>query len=423
MTCEFENMLRLAALGASGNIGEVPDENMDWDKVLKYAKIHKVEHLLACAIKRHDYLSCPDEIKIPLLCESRKVVFSNALHKSAILQLLRDMDEEGIHAILLKGYAIADCYEVPESRLSGDADIWIDVKDEERATLFMRRQGFSVEERWKTGHHSVCHHDLLGCVELHVSLYDELIEEVWFRNKEGAEYIIEEKLTVNSADGKYYTLGYTDHFIFLVLHMIKHFILSGLTVQMMLDVALFLRKHKAHINTDRVWEIICALSYGKLLNCILWAMVQFGGFSPDDFPGLSAEVPEPMIRVLDDLENGGWMGSVNKTNREEGWFEYNRQIMLSSMPVWKYWLYMLKWKYVTVVFPPLSSLETKYPYLKRRPYLLPCAWTHRFFVRGFRAVRKGALREAIVLNESNMNAQGKDRVKLFCDLDMISSKL
>lgn len=422
MTREFQQMLQLAAIGATGHSIEVDCTDIDWEKVIAIAKKQKVDCYVAYALKNNKDLPCPSEIRDPLIKESRSLVFSNALHRSAIIQLLEEMESAGIHAVLLKGYAISDCYALPESRTSSDADIWIDPKDEDRACEFMKKQGFTVNPRWKNGHHAVCNHPALGCVELHVILYDEIVEDVWFGKMDGSEYISESHMLVESEDGKYYSLGYTDHFIFLVLHMIKHFILSGLTLQMMLDVALYFKKYAGKIDANRVWNTITSLRYDQLFNCILWAMIQYCGFSTVGFPGVSSEVPEQVETILNDLEEGGWMGYADKEEREEGWKEYNRQILAKNKSKLRYWMYMLQWNmslYMNALFPKKYVLAVRYPYILKHPILLPYAWLHRLLFRGSRAVKKGALANYIVFNVQKAGATGKERVRMFQSLNML----
>ena len=168
MTREFQQMLQLAAIGATGHSIDVDCTDIDWKKVIEVAKRQKVDCYLAYALKNNKNLPCPAEIRDPLIKEARTLVFSNAMHRSAIIQLLEEMEAAGIHAVLLKGYAICDCYALPVSRTSSDTDIWVDPKDEDRACDFMKKQGFTIEPRWKNGHHAVCYHPALGCVELHV---------------------------------------------------------------------------------------------------------------------------------------------------------------------------------------------------------------------------------------------------------------
>lgn len=422
MTQEFRQMLQLAAIGATEHSIEVDCTDIDWKKVIAVAKKQKVDCYVAYALKNNKDLPCPAEIRDPLIKEARSLVFSNALHRSAIIKLMEEMEAAGIHAVLLKGYAICDCYALPESRTSSDADIWVDPKDEDRACEFMRKQGFTVDPRWKNGHHAVCHHPALGCVELHVILYDEIVEDVWFGKMDGSEYVRDSHMLIESEDGKYYTLGYTDHFIFLALHMIKHFILSGLTLQMMLDVALYFKKHAEKIDTDRVWNTISSLHYDKLFNCILWAMVQYCGFSKTDFPGICSEASEQVETILDDLEEGGWMGYADKAAREDGWKEYNRQILMKNKSKLQYWLYMLRWNmglYMKALFPTKQALAVRYPYILKHPFLLPYAWLHRLIFRGSKAVKNGALTNYIVSDEQHTSSTGKERIKMFQNLNML----
>lgn len=422
MTREFQQMLQLAAIGTTGHSIDVDCTNIDWKKVIAVAKKQKVDCYVAYVLKNNKDLPCPAEIRDRLIKEARNLVFSNALHRSAIVQLLEEMEAVGIHAVLLKGYAICDCYALPESRTSSDADIWVDPKDEDRACEFMRKQGFTVDPRWKNGHHAVCNHPALGCVELHVILYDEIVEDVWFGKMDGSEYVREPHMLVESEDGKYYTLGYTDHFIFLALHMIKHFILSGLTLQMMLDVALYFKKHAGRIDVDRVWNTVKSLHYDKLFNCILWAMVQYCGFSKTDFPGICSEASEQVETILDDLEEGGWMGYADKAAREDGWKEYNRQILMKNKSKLQYWLYMLRWNmglYMKALFPTKQALAVRYPYILKHPFLIPYVWFHRLIFRGGKAVKNGALTNYIVSDEQNASATGKERIQMFQNLNML----
>ena len=415
-------MLQLAAMGATGQFWDLDCANIDWKKVVDFAKTQKVSGYIAQALKSSRGILCPDEIRNLLIQNARTRMFANAINRSAIVQLLEAMEAVGIHAVLLKGYAVADCYAVPESRTSSDADIWVAPEDEERACEFMKQHGFSVEPRWKNGHHAVCHHPRFGCVELHIILYDEIVEDVWFGKMDGSEFVAEPHQQIQSDDGKYFTLGYTDHFIFLALHMVKHFIISGLTIQMMLDVALYFKKHKAKIDIERFWNTINSLHYDSLLNSILWAMVKYCGFTKDDLPGICQDMPGQVDEILNDLEDGGWMGYANKEAREVGWHEYNRQMMLKNKSDFQYLIYMIKWKwpqYVSALFPNRKTLAQRYPYVQKHIWLIPVAWLHRLFFRGIGLVRRGVLTNQMVMDETQINESAQKRVELFRKLNMI----
>lgn len=422
MTHEFEQMLQLAALGATGHPVCVAGEGVDWTKLIDIARRQKAEYYLFYALKQNKDLLCPDEVRKSAQKEIRALMVSNALHKSAIVQLLNDMEAAGIHAVLLKGYALSDCYVRPECRICGDVDLLIAPEDEEQACEFMRQHGFAVEPRWKNGHHAVCYHEMLGCVELHVMLYDEIVEDVWHVGL-GVEHFVEEAhVKLETEDGSYYTLGFTDHFLFVVLHMIKHFLESGLSLQMIFDVGLFFKKHANEIDSIRFWKTVKALKYEKLVNCVLWVLIQYCGFKTEDFPGVSEEKPEELEDLLLDMEAGGWMGCENKNARIEGWNAYNRQLLMNGKSEFQYLLYMIRWKiglYWNAAFPSFDKLAEKYPVVRKHKLLLPAVWVYRLFAAGSRAVKKGALTSYIVFDEEQISDPAKGRVELFRKMDMM----
>lgn len=422
MTQEFLQVLQLTAMGATGQPASIAGTEIDWKTLLAIAGKQKVAGYIAHALKMAPGLRCPPEIRDPLIRHARALALSNAVQRGAVLQLLGEMETAGIHAVLLKGYAIADCYAVPESRRSADTDIWVAPEDEDAACSFMKAHGFTVDPRWKSGHHAVCHHPRLGCVEVHVLLYDEIVEDIWFGRMDGSEFVTEPHRFIASEDGHYYTLGHTDHIIFLALHMIKHFIISGLTVQMMMDVGLYFRAHMAEIDVGRFWDTIRSLQYDKLMSCILWTLIQYGGFGEKDFPGIAALDTNLINSFLTDLERGGWMGHNDKEAREKGWQEYNRQKMLKSRGNLSYLIHMGFWKLGmlgTVLFPPVHKLRQKFPYLNRWPVLLPVAWLHRLVFRGGKAVRNGELTNGMVLDPEKIGSAAKERIGLFRELEML----
>lgn len=422
MTNEFKALMRLAGAAAQGKaISDLPD-NLDWAKLEKLANEQGIQALLGYALRLSPGLGCPEELRERLVSQMRQLAFSNNAWKSSILRLLQQMNDAGIPARLIKGYAVADCYAVPDCRVSGDTDLLIDPKDEKRACAFMKENGFSVEQRWTNGHHDVCQHPQLGCVELHVMLYDEIVEDVWFGRMDGREFLCEPTMEVSAQDGCYHTLGYTDHMIFLMLHSIKHFIQTGMSLQMMLDVALFFVHHADQINSSRFWRTMESLKYGTAAQNILWAMVQYGGMDAASIPGLGEAHSEQVDMILEDLENGGWLGKMDENARAEGWYEYNHQLLMKNRSKAQYLRFMLRWKmdiYLKALFPSRKALAIRYPCVQKSVLFIPLVWLHRLLFRGSRAVKKGALTAYIVTDEKKVGALAQERVQMFKRLGMM----
>lgn len=422
VTREFKALMQLVGAAAQGRmVSELPDD-LDWAKIERLANEQAVQTLLGYALRLSAGLRCPDDLRKRLVSQMRQAAFSNRAWKESILRLIGKMNGAGIPVLLIKGYAVADCYAAPDCRMSGDTDVLIDPKDERRACAFMKSQGFSVEHRWVNGHHDVCNHPQLGCVELHVMLYDEIVEDVWFDRMDGREFVSEPAIEVATQDGSYRTLGYTDHMIFLMLHLIKHFIMTGMSLRMMLDIALFFCRYADKIDSVRFWNTMQDLKYETIAQNILWAAVQYCGVEATMIPGLLDDCPTQVEMILDDLEHGGWLGEMDKEAREEGWYEYNRQRLIENGGKVHYWRYMLWWKmgmYINALFPSRNKLEEQYPCVKKSAFLIPLVWLHRLIFKGSRAVKNGALSTYLVTDEKEIADLGQMRVKMFKTLGML----
>lgn len=422
MTNEFKALMQLVGAAAQGKALQKLPDDLDWARIERLANEQAVQTLLGYALRLSPALDCPAELRESLVLQMRQEAFSNHAWKHSTLQLLAEMNAAGIPALLIKGYALADCYAAPDCRMSGDTDLLIEPKNEKRACAFMKANGFAVERRWTNGHHDVCHHPRLGCMELHVMLYDEIVEDVWFGRMDGREFVSEPAIEVATQDGSYRTLGYTDHMIFLMLHLIKHFIMTGMSLRMMLDVALFFSHHAERIDSARFWKMMESLKYGTIAQSILWAMVRYCGIDATSIPGLCEACPEQVDMILDDLENGGWLGKIDEKAREEGWYEYNRQLLMKNRSKSQYLLFMLRWKtgaYLKALFPSRKTLAIRYPCVQKSVIVIPFVWVHRLIFRGSRAVKKGALTTYIVTDEKKIGASAQERVQMFKNLGMM----
>lgn len=422
MTNEFKALMQLVGAAAQGKALQKLPDDLDWARIERLANEQAVQTLLGYAPRLSPALDCPAELRESLVSQMRQEAFSNHAWKHSTLQLLAEMNAAGIPALLIKGYAVADCYAAPDCRMSGDTDLLIEPKNEKRACAFMKANGFAVEHRWTNGHHDVCRHPQLGCVELHVMLYDEIVEDVWFGRMDGREFVSESAIEVATQDGSYRTLGYTDHMIFLMLHLIKHFIMTGMSLRMMLDVALFFSHNAERIDSVRFWKTMESLKYGTIAQSILWAMVCYCGIDQTSLPGLCGDCPESVEMILDDLESGGWLGKIDEKAREEGWYEYNRQLLMKNRSKAQYLLFMLRWKigaYLKALFPSRKTLAIRYPCVQKSALLIPLVWLHRLIFRGSRAVKKGALTTYIITDEKKIGTSAQERVQMFKNLGMM----
>jgi len=422
MTDEFKYLIHLLSAAATGNNACKPDKPPDWHRLIKIAEKQNILPLIGFAVNHFAGLGCPADLCGRVTADLKILAVRNYIRRYRVSELLGDMEKAGIHYVLIKGYAVADYYFAPECRVSADTDILINPADEHRACSFLAGRGFAIRGRGKNGHHSVCIHPDMGMIELHVRLFDKIVEDVWF-DKVNRYQLIQEPFIRLRIDMVYCrTLGHTDHMIYLAMHMAKHFITSGLSLSMIMDIAVYFKTNQRLIDTGRFWRTLSRLKYSGLINCILTAAITYMHFETDDFPGICTYDERAVDMLMTDLEVGGWLGKNDKRAREDGWHEYNRRKLLKGQKSSYYNYYMCRWmlgEFCYEFFPSRQQLIKRYPYLQHKPWLFPSAWVHRVFIRGLTGLFRGDASRRFVTGEEGLSKAGRDRIQMFQMLKMM----
>ena len=414
----FYHLLSLATMGATGK--KVAITNVDWPAVVKLAQEQVILPLIGISLVNNEGVNCPEDIRCNLIDVARSQSSINLVRKQRIVNMLHEMEQTQLYPLLIKGYAVGDCYAYPESRGSNDTDILIFPEQEDAVCEFLRNKGFRVNQRGKTSHHAIAQHPKLGMVEVHIQLYAELMQEVWFQACKSETQIKEKTIQVASDTMHYSSLGHTDHLIFLTLHTIKHFIISGMGIRMMLDIAMYFSRHKDEIDVVRYWHVMKELKYTEFINCVLWSLIETGCINSTEFPGIGPKRPVEIQKLLYDLEFSGHMGI--KESWFEGSYEYNRHILMQRKNLRQYRAYMLRMKIRDAyrhMFPDKAELCRIYPIIGRLGWLAPFARTHRMFTYPIHKITSGELKKQLRSSSTHMPEEAKRRVELFKSLGMI----
>ena len=413
------DLISIAAAGAKGKTTQIAVGQ--WSEILSLSLEHNVISLLACTLLHANEEECPDHIRGGTLAMLRGRSSENAIRQQRIMALLNELNNAGVSVKLLKGHSLARYYAYPESRDAVDTDIWIGAADEQKVYDLLEKRGFQIVERSLTSHHGICQHRKYGKIEVHVRLYDEIVETVWFSGSE-ERFVKDRCEIVKTPDGQYCTLGPTDQLVFLTLHMVKHFIDGGLSIRMMLDLALHCEHNKRQLDYQRYWRILSQLHYADFVNAVLWILIIHGKFSEDIFEGIGIYNDRQVKLVLRDLATGGYMGKNEAELRYESAMEYNRQRLISDKTGLYYVAYMLAWKIRSgykLMFSSPRRLLSKYSFLQKLPFLFPVIWLYQFISFPVCKIRNGVLKRDIRNQAAVQNDGVEQRVEMFKQLEML----
>lgn len=416
----MQTVLSLYALGAAGNSCKISYRDFDLATVMKHASEQGIWQSVFAGIKdavKNGDIIIPED-KIPLFEGFNKQLIINCLQRQqrweAVKSIIAKIEENGIKCCVLKGETLAVLYKNPECRASGDVDLLIDESGEAKALEILRENGFEVEIRAKSGNHDECFHPELGALELHVSLYYDIMQDVWFDNQEMMQEPLRNMGDINA-------LGITDGYIYTLLHAVKHFLSNGLCVKQIMDVLLYEKAYKNEIDFKRVSDLLVHLKYKSFSDSLKSFGVKYFGFSDADF--YEFKYDEALAeKILNDVFEGGLFGK--KEERSE-FFEIYNAYRFSTFKKGDFNAFMTAWRRKNVLKSMSFSWENmkiRYPYVLKKPYLLPLAWVNHVFV----IVKTGLKRFRLVKQSLHYTApEGEDtaviekRISLFREFDMI----
>ena len=432
MTKEFLLLIRLFSVSARGVPvdGGLLSEFMTTDGKLDSQTVGRV---MALAISQKCFemadIALQDIfVKSGLADEARKSlkrvklqIMSSAAVTQGIYELTRALEEKGIEAKLLKGMSLSHLYAVPECRTSCDTDILIPKKKEKEAYGVFEKLGYAVTPRTKYSHHATCTHPNVGTVELHTDLFFERINDVIFDNSDYDDEIASSVSEFEINAVRFKTLGITENLIYVMFHMIQHFIRSGTSIRQLYDILIYCKSYKNEIDHKQFAQYLDRFSYRGIYNTVMSCGVEYFGFNDSEllpFENVGKNITEGF---LTDIEKGGWIGK----SRDDGQavFRVYGSLKTKSEKENKEYKKNLK-KYqrkrmLEAIFPKKERLISKFPFAKN-PLLRIPAW-FAWLVYGVSLLKEGEL-SSQVKAESELTAEEKERIELFGKLGIVDTE-
>ena len=361
LTATERQFLNIAKAGVSG--GALPAENVDWPAVFALAGQQKLLPIVFEAARKTPAAA----ENAALFAAVKQQVIAQVLHQtvraSEFADLYHKLRSAGLHPIVVKGQLCSRLYPLKDHRISADDDIYI--PDAE----FM-----------------ACHEQLLANGLTTDTPADELqtADEVSYTKKGSPLYIELHRHLFDSAEDAHDELNHFfadlnpveidgflampphEHLLYLILHAYKHFVRSGIGARQFCDIGLWARAYHAEIDWQRLHEQ-CASVHAATFAA---AAFRIAG----DYLGIEFDLPAPWDGSIDaepllhDSLCGGVYGSNDLTRL------HSSTVTLNAVKASRTGE---KSSVLRTVFPKREYLDRRYPYLKKRPYLLPVAWVQR----------------------------------------------
>ncbi len=361
LTATERQFLNIAKAGVSG--GALPAENVDWPAVFALAGQQKLLPIVFEAVRK----SPAAAENAALFAAVKQQVIAQVLHQtvraSEFAALYQTLRAAGLHPVVVKGQLCSRLYPLKDHRISADDDILIPDGEFFACHEQLLANGLTTD----TPADELTTADEVPYTKGGSPLYIELHRRLFDSSEDAHDELNRFFTDLNPAeiDG-FLAMPPHEHLLYLLLHAYKHFVRSGIGLRQFCDIGLWARAYHGEIDWRRLHEQC------ESVHAATFAAAAFR--IAGDYLGIDFDLPTPWDASIDvepllhDSLCGGVYGSNDLTRL------HSSTVTLNAVKASRTGE---KSSVLRTVFPKREYLERNYPYLKKRPYLLPVAWVQR----------------------------------------------
>ena len=232
---------------------KVKESAIDWGEIMRLAEEQSVVGLVAAGIENLNAnlnLKVPQEWALQFIGQTLQIEQRNVAMNKFLAELVSGMREAGIYTLVMKGQGVAQCYEKPLWRSSGDIDFLLSEENFIKAREYLRpltKNGFtpSLEEARHIGA-QIGEWD----IELHgnqnCGLSKKIDREI---GKLQEDVFCGGNVRLWMCEGTQVFLpGIDDDVLFVFTHFLKHFYKGGLGLRQICDWCRMLYRYRGELD-------------------------------------------------------------------------------------------------------------------------------------------------------------------------------
>lgn len=361
LTTTETQFLHIAKAAISG--GDLPAEKVDWPAIFTLANQQKLLPILFEAVRK---MPAAEE-NVALFAVTKQQVIGQVLNQTVrsaeFSDLYHKLRSAGLHPIVVKGQLCSRLYPLKDHRISADDDLYISDAEFMACHEQLLANGLTTD----TPTDELATADEVSYTKNGSPLYIELHRHLFDSAEDAHDELNHFFADLNPVeiDGFLAMLPH-EHLLYLILHAYKHFVRSGIGLRQFCDIGLWARAYHGEIDWQRLHEQ-CESVHAATFAAAAFRIAR-------DYLDIEFDLPAPWSEAVDvepllhDSLCGGVYGSNDLTRL------HSSTVTLNAVKASRTGE---KSSVLRAVFPKREYLERRYPYLKKRPYLLPVAWAQR----------------------------------------------
>lgn len=224
-------------------------KEIDYATIMRMADEQSVVGLVIAGLEHVSDVKVPQKVVLQYIGRTLQIEQRNKAMNKFVAELTENLRKADIYAVLVKGQGIAQCYERPLWRASGDIDLLLSKDNYEKAKKLLVPLADSVEQEFVFLKH-------LGMqisgweVELHgtqrprlTKRIDKIVDEV----QENVFYGCKARSWMNDRT-QVFLPGVDEDVIFVFTHILHHYFFEGVGLRQICDWCRLLYTYKSSLN-------------------------------------------------------------------------------------------------------------------------------------------------------------------------------
>ena len=217
-------------------------EDIDYSAIMRLAEEQSVVGLVTAGLEHVSEVKVPQEVLLQFIGSTLQIEQQNKNLNVFLAWLIEKLRKADVYAVLVKGQGVAQCYEKPLWRSSGDIDLLLSVDNYEKAKLVLLPLAIETETEFKSLKHLGMTMEGGFVVELHGMFHsrlskrvdkviDDAQNDVFFAGNVRSE----EFKSSSGATVQVFLPSPDNDVIFIFTHILKHFYIEGVGLRQICD--------------------------------------------------------------------------------------------------------------------------------------------------------------------------------------------
>lgn len=293
-------------------------EHVDWRKVYQLASEQSVVGLVTAGIERvkeyNSQFTIPQEVLLQMIGEVQMIEQTNKAMNQFIANLVGGMRKADIYTLLVKGQGIAQCYERPLWRSSGDVDLLLSENNYKKAKEYLlpissnrkneerysQHLGLSID-KWYVEIHGSLRTGLSESVD---KVVDKVQRDVFFGGS---------VRSWNNGKTQVFLPAPDNDVFFVFTHYIKHFYKEGMNIRQLCDWCRLLWTYKDSLDCRLLESRICRAGLMSEWKAFAALSVEYLGMAEDAMPLYDSRYKGKGLRLIEHILKGEPYNKVRNT--------------------------------------------------------------------------------------------------------------